>query len=54
MGRSLGRLISTAPPVNVPTDLLASTVLSAAAALAVWTATRPLLRLDPAAALRIG
>ena len=53
LGRSLEQLIATAPPVDVATCALASVVLSAGAGVAVWTATRRILRMDPTNALRV-
>jgi putative ABC transport system permease protein len=51
-GRLLGSLMEGADPIGFPICTAAGSVLVAAAATAVWTATRRLLALDPIRILR--
>jgi predicted permease len=50
---SLNYLISTAPALDLSTCALASALLSVAAGVAVWSATRHILGMNPVSALRV-
>jgi len=52
LGRFLESLVSTAQPAGMGTCAAAAAMLAAVAALAVWSATRSIVRMDPTAALR--
>lgn len=52
LGRSLQHLVSGVEPLDRWSCVLASAVLLATAAVAAWAATRRILRVDPATALR--
>jgi putative ABC transport system permease protein len=52
LGSFLQNLVATAPPIDPFTCAAASLVLSAAAATAVWIATRRVVRINPTNALR--
>jgi putative ABC transport system permease protein len=52
LGRYLQHLIAGAETIGMGTCAVAAITLAAAAALAVWTATRRIVRMDPTAALR--
>jgi ABC-type antimicrobial peptide transport system permease subunit len=52
LGRYLQHLITQADPTGPWTCVVAAAALAATAALAVWTATGRVVRMDPTAALR--